>query len=103
MKKGIYSLILLLIVISGLVFANRENNNKISYKPVPKPLTATEMKLARKKWEASPDGISYKKWEKSPEGRKVLASEAKIKKPIFDYTDMKGIVTSISLPSGATI
>ncbi len=81
MKKIIYALILPLVVVSGLVFANREIKNETSKKSTSKPLSAAERKAALKKWEATPDGIKYKKWEASPEGKKVYAGEAKIRKP----------------------
>ena len=41
MKKVIYGLILPLVVVSGLVFANREIKNETSKKSAPKPLSAT--------------------------------------------------------------
>ena len=72
MKKVIYALILPLVVVSGLVFANREIKNETSKKSTPKPLSAAEREAELKKWEATPDGIKYKKWEASPEGKKVL-------------------------------
>ena len=72
MKKVIYALILPLVVVSGLVFANREIKNETSKKSTPKPLSAAERKAELKKWEATPDGIKFKKWEASPEGKKVL-------------------------------
>ena len=72
MKKVIYALILPLVVVSGLVFANREIKNETSKKSTPKPLSAAERKAERKKWEATPDGIKFKKWEASPAGKKVL-------------------------------
>jgi hypothetical protein len=50
MKKVIYALILPLVVVSGLVFANREIKNETSKKSTPKPLSAAEMKAERKKW-----------------------------------------------------
>jgi hypothetical protein len=50
MKKIIYVLILPLVVVSGLVFANREIKNETSKKSTPKPLSAAEMKAERKKW-----------------------------------------------------
>ena len=103
MKKVIYALILLLVVVSGLVFANREIKNETSKKSTPKPISAAEMKAARKKWEATPDGIKYKKWEASPEGKKVLASDAKISKHISDSTNMEAVVTSLSLPPGSRL
>lgn len=109
MKKIIYVLILPLVVVSGLVFslnlfanspgANREIKNETSKKSIPKPLSAIERKAALKKWERTPDGIMYKKWEASPAGKKVYTAEAKIRKSIREYTNMEGVVTSLSLPS----
>ncbi len=59
MKKLIYVLLLPLVVVGGLVFANREINKK----PIAKrlPLTAAEMKAARKQWEVSPDQVKCTK------------------------------------------
>jgi hypothetical protein len=42
MKKVIYALILPLVVVSGLVFANREIKNETSKKSAPKPSTNVE-------------------------------------------------------------
>ncbi len=103
MKKVIYALILPLVVVSGLVFANREIKNETSKKSTPKPLSAAEMKAERKKWEATPGGIQYKKWEASPEGKKVLAGAAKIRKHISAFTNMEAVVTSLSLPPGSRL
>jgi len=103
MKKVIYALILPLVVVSGLVFANREIKNETSKKSTPKPLSAAEREAELKKWEATPDGIMYKKWEASPAGQKVHAAEAKIWKQIKDYTNMEGVVTSLSLPPGSRL
>jgi len=103
MKKVIYALILPLVVVSGLVFANREIKNETSKKSTPKPLSAAERKAELKKWEATPDGIMYKKWEASPAGKKVHAAEAKIRKHIKDYTNMEAVVTSLSLPPGSRL
>ncbi|MFM9838357.1 MAG: hypothetical protein ACKVOQ_08845 [Cyclobacteriaceae bacterium] len=103
MKKIIYALILPLVVVSGLVLANRETKNETSKKSIPKPLSTAERKAELKKWEASPDGIMYKKWEASPAGKKVLAGAAKIKKYIRDSTNMEGVVTSLSLPPGSRL
>jgi hypothetical protein len=103
MKKIIYTLILLLVVVSGLVFANREIKNETSKKSVPKPLSAAERNAAMKKWEATPEGIKYKKWEASPAGKKVYAGAAKISTSIRDYTNMEGVVTSLSLPPGSRL
>jgi hypothetical protein len=101
MKKVIYVLILPLVLVSGLVFANREIKNETSKKSAPKPLSAAEMKAERKKWEATPDGIKFKKWEASPEGQKVLAGAAKIKNRAS--TNMEAVVTSLSLPPGSRL
>jgi hypothetical protein len=103
MKKNIYVLILLLVVVSGLVFANREIKNET--KPSPKPSSVAHKKAGldeRKKWEASPDGIKYKAWEVSPEGKKVHASYDKIRKHIKAFTSMEAVVTSLTFqrPNG---
>lgn len=103
MKKIIYALILPLVVVSGLVFANREIKNETSEKATPKLLSAAERDTALKQWEATPAGILYKKWEASPAGKKVYAAEAKISKHINDSTNMEGIVTSLSLPPGSRL
>ena len=103
MKKVIYALILLLVVVSGLVFANFEIKNETSKKSIQKPLSAAEMKTEREKWEASPEGIKFKNWEASPEGKKVLAGAAKIREHISAYTNMEAVVTSLSLPPGSRL
>jgi hypothetical protein len=101
MKKVTYALILLLV--SGLVFANRETPNENPKKSTPKPLSAAEMQAERRKWEATPAGIKYKQWEASPEGKKVLAGAAKIRKHTSDSTNMEAVVTSLSLPPGSRL
>ena len=113
MKKIICALILPLIVVSGLVLANREIKNETSKKSTPKPsggvpsggapLSAAEREAALKKWEATPDGIMFKKWEASPAGKKVYAGEAKIRKHISAFTNMEGVITSLSLPPGSRL
>jgi hypothetical protein len=91
MKKASYVLILSLVVVSGLVFANREIKNGAFKKSPPKQLTMKE-------WEATPAGIKYKEWEASPEGKKVYVGVAKISKYVREYTNMEAVVTSLSLP-----
>ncbi|MEX6690884.1 hypothetical protein QTN47_25470 [Danxiaibacter flavus] len=103
MKKLIYALILSLVVVSGLVFANRETKNEIAKKSPPKPLSAAEREAAMKQWEATPGGIAYKKWEASPEGKNVLASAAKISNQVSAFTNMEAVVTSLSLPPGSRL
>ena len=103
MKKVIYALILPLVVVSGLAFANREIKSETSKKSTPKPLSAAEREAAKQKWEATPDGIKFKEWEASPAGKKVYAGEAKIRKHITDSTNMEAVVTSLSLPPGSRL
>ena len=103
MKKVIYALILPLVVVSGLVFANREIANETSERSTPKRLSAAESEAELKKWEATPDGIMYKKWEASPAGKKVYAAEAKIRKHISASNNMEAVVTSLSLPPGSRL
>lgn len=103
MKKVIYALILLLVVVSGLVFANLKIKNENAKKSTPKPPSAAEMKAELRKWEATPEGIKFKKWEASPEGEKVLAGAAKIRTPISAFADMEAVVTSLSLPPGSRL
>ena len=103
MKKVIYALLLLLVVVTGLVFANHEIKNETSNKSIAKPLTAAEMKAGRERWEATPDGIKFKEWEASPAGKKVYTAEAKIRKHLTDSTNMEAVVTSLSLPPGSRL
>jgi len=103
MKKVIYALFLPLVVVSGLVFANREIKNETSKKSTAKPLSAAEREAELKKWEATPAGIQYKKWEASPEGKKVLAGAAKISNQISASTNMEAVVTALSLPPGSRL
>ena len=102
MKKVIYAIIPL-VVVSGLVFANREIKNETSKKSTPKPLSAAEMKAGRERWEATPDGIKFKKWEESPGGQKVLAGIDKISKQVRVSANMEAVVTSLSLPPGSRL
>jgi hypothetical protein len=103
MKKVIYALILPLVVVSGLVFANREIKNETSKRPNPKPLSAAEREAELKKWEATPDGVKFKKWEASPAGKKVYAGVAKIREHISAFTNMDAVITSLSLPPGSRL
>ncbi len=103
MKKVIYALILPLVVVSGLVFANREFKNETSKKSTPKPLSVAEMKAERERWEATPEGIKYKKWEASQAGKKVYAGVAKIRNHISAFTNMEAVITSLSLPPGSRL
>lgn len=103
MKKLMYALIVVLVVVSGLVLANREIKSEPSKESTPKPLAAAEREAAMKQWEATPDGIKFKEWEASPAGKKVYAAEAKIRKHLTDSTNMEAIVTSLSLPPGSRL
>jgi len=103
MKKVIYALILPLVVVSGLVFANRGISNETSKRPTPKTLSATEREAERKKWEASPAGVKFKQWEASPAGKKVYAGIAKIRNHISYFSNMEAVITSLSLPPGSRL
>lgn len=74
MKKSLYVLILPLIVVSGLVFANREIKSETKPSQQKLSIDDREARLLedRKKWEASPDGVKYNKWEISPEGKRCM-------------------------------
>jgi hypothetical protein len=103
MKKAIYALVLPLVVVSGLVFANHEVKRETAEKLVPKPPSAAERAAVLKQWEATPGGIQFKKWEASPAGKKVYASEAKISKSIREYADMEAVVIALTLPPGSRL
>ena len=103
MKKILYALTLSLVVVSGLLYANREIKNKTSRKSTSTQPSVAEKKAELKQWEATSDGIIFKKWEASPSGKKVLAGAANIGKSIKDYTNMHGVVTSLSLPPGSRL
>ena len=103
MKKVIYVLILMLVMVGGLVFAAHEIKNETSKKSVPKLISSAERNAALKKWEATPEGIKLKKWEAGPEGQKVLASASKIRKYIKASTHIEAVITSLSLPPGSRL
>ncbi|MFY7840952.1 MAG: hypothetical protein ACOVP7_11790 [Lacibacter sp.] len=103
MKKVMYALILLLVVVSGLVFANSGTKKEPAKKPTPKPLTAAERKAEMEKWEATPAGINFKNWKASPAGKKVLAGAAALRKHTSAFSNMEAVVTSLSLPPGSRL
>lgn len=103
MKKVIFALMLPLIVVSGLVFANREIKNGTTKKQFQKVMSPAEKTAEMKKWEATPDGIKFKEWEVSTRGKKVYAAEEKIWKHLTDYSNMEGVVTSLTLPPGSRL
>ena len=103
MKKLIYLLMLPFLLLTGFAFAHFESKNDPVIKSTPKPLSAAENRAALKKWEATPEGIFFKKWEASPAGKKVYAAEAKIRKSIREFSNMEGVVTSLSLPAGSRV
>jgi hypothetical protein len=96
-KKTIHALILPLVVVTALVFANCVKKNETN--PSAKPLHIAGNKAGldeRERWEASPDGLKYKAWEDSPKGKKVHASYDKIEKYIDAFADMDAVVTSVT-------
>jgi hypothetical protein len=103
MKRILYIIIVLILVVSGVVFVSFEPKINHSSSSIAKPLTMEEKQLARKKWEATPEGILFKKWEASVEGKKVQASADKIRKSVKDFTTMKGEVISLTLPPGSRV
>jgi len=103
MKKVIYALILPLVVVSGLVFANLGSKSEAPKNPSSKPLTPAERKAALEKWEATPDGIKYKKWVASPAGKKVVTSTAKINRNVKEFTNMEATITALTLPKGSRL
>lgn len=108
MKKTIYLLILLLVVVSGLVFSfvpfasDSDANREITNETKPSVAHGKPNLDERKKWEASPDGIAYKAWEVSPEGKKVHASYEKIEKDLNTFADMDAVVTSVTFQRANT-
>ena len=103
MKKVVYALIVLLVIVSGLVFANRTSKNETASKSIPKQVAPAGCNTAMKEWEATPAGLMYKKWESSPAGKKVYAAEATIMEHINAFTNMEAVVTSLSLPPGSRL
>jgi hypothetical protein len=103
MKRIISALILPLVVVSGLVFANSEIKDEAPKRLTPKHLSAAEMQAERKKWEASPDGVAFKRWEASPAGQKVLAGIANIRESVNSFENMEAVITSLSLPPGSRL
>ena len=102
MQKLLSAFVLPLFLVTVYAFSNSE-----IAKEAPKKSTISssieEKKAALKKWEATPEGMIFKKWEASPAGKKVYAAEAKIKKSIREYTNMEGVITSLSLPPGSRL
>lgn len=102
MKKGMFALILALaVIVSGIVLANHETNDKPAKKSV--PLTAAEKADAMKIWEATSDGILFNNWKTSPAGKKVLTGAGKIRQYINASSNMEAVVTSLSLPTGSRL
>lgn len=103
MKKVMYALILLLVVVSGLVFASSEIKNETSKKTISTPLSQDDGSAELKKWEATPGGMNFKRWEASLQGKKVLECAAKLRSQVSSFTDMEAVVTSLSLPPGSRL
>jgi hypothetical protein len=99
MKKIIYGLLLSLVVVSGLMYANCNLKTEVSNKP----LTVAERKAALKKWEGSKDGIAFTTWKASPAGQNVLSGVRNLRKSVTDFTAMEGVVTSLTLPAGSRL
>lgn len=90
-------MIILMITAMGVVFANQ--NNKKASKLNPKSLAISNKKVdieAKKKWEASPDGIRFTAWKASPLGKKIQASYDEIKLSLHSFSKMEAVVTCIN-------
>jgi len=103
MKKSIYILLLALVVISGIVLAKRQNENKNTEKVTSKALATAATTTAFQNWEATPEAIDFRKWQNSSEGKNVLAAAASIAKHVKDSSAMHAIVTSLTLPPGSRL
>ena len=103
MTKGIYALLFLLVIASGLALANAANEPETPKKSGLLPPNPAESKAALKRWEASPDGIAFNKWKASPEGKKVVTNAAKILPHTKDGSSMEAVVTSLTLPAGSRL
>ncbi|MFM7721061.1 MAG: hypothetical protein ACKO52_07925, partial [Sediminibacterium sp.] len=102
MQKVSSVLILSLFAITVSAFTNPDLANEPKKKSIANS-PVDDKKAALKKWEATPEGMKFKKWEASIAGKKVYAAEAKIRKSIKEYTNMEGVVTSLSLPPGSRL
>ncbi len=100
MKKVIYSILIPLLIVSGIVFAKRKFKSE---SVAPKPLSVAEKQAEMIKWEATLGGKLYKKWQTSAAGIKVLTSAAKLSKAVSDSSRMEALVTSLTLPPGSRL
>jgi hypothetical protein len=103
MKKVFYLLVLLMVVISGLLMANRNTKQEKPKQVAAKPNSATASNITLLQWETTPEGIFFKKWKTSPEGQKVLTDAATINAQIKTAANMEAVVTSLSLPANARL
>ena len=60
-------------------------------------------KTALKTWRESTDGKKFTNWEASPTGQKIHAGAIKINRAIRGNAQLKGVVTSQSLPEGSRL
>lgn len=102
MKKILYTAILLLAV-SGLLFASQRDKTEHSKKTISTSLSVAEKKAALRKWEATPEGMLFRKWEASPEGKKVQVAANKIRKEVKDFSKLEALVSSLTLPQGSRL
>lgn len=103
MKKYHYFLAIALFLVGGLAFTTVENKNETAKKAASKPLIKAEKSAAMKNWEATPEGKSFREWEASSVGKKVQYSATKISKPVKEFANMEGTVTSLTLPPGSRL
>ena len=75
MKKVIYALILPLVVVSGLVFANRETNNETSKKPIPKTKIVFKSTDGGQTWQDISKGLPENLRKDSIRGNSFFAND----------------------------
>lgn len=103
MKKIISIFFLSTLVFSGWQCGQHQQSSTDSTTKIPSLPSTQEKNTAMNEWEATAAGINFRKWEASPAGLKVHTGAAKIRKSIREYTNMEGVVTSLSLPAGSRL
>lgn len=103
MKKIHCTWVTILLVAGGLIIASSDNKIETASTSPSKTVTTAEKKAMLKEWQSTPSGIEYNQWKTSTAGKKVFASTAKIRKSIAEYTNLEGVITSMSLPQGSRL
>ncbi len=98
MQKSIYVLMITLLIVSGIVYANQKSDKALKKQAVGSVAAkhAGSKLTEKEKWEATPDGIQYKTWEASADGKRVKDSYKKIMQQVEKFTEMQAVVTSVT-------